>query len=373
LNKKNICIFNNYSTSRVLKEIELGESPSHLVFGISELKYKYNFYFAEDLKGFCGIHILSKFLNLILRFFLPGDIEKQLRVWLNRDKFHLVYSCSGDQTNILQFMRSINCFSVPIITLVHHRPNIGRLDFLRNNFRKKIYSGSDNTLCLSSSVANYLNEKFLEDKTAKSISWGPTLSFYPKIISNGEGIVCAGRTGRDFNTLLTAAEYTNIKITVIYLDGEIDHTKYLKKKLLKLIKQPRMEPVPGYEKGWMKHRELLRFYSSAQAIAIPLLAQDSLAGLTSLVDCMGMGKPLLMTRNKNIDIDIEKEGIGFWIQPGDVKGWVNALIWVYRNPQEAYQMGTKARALCKRKYNINSFSNQLDQVISSEIHRHSNI
>ena len=39
------------------------------------------------------------------------------------------------------------------------------------------------------------------------------------------------------------------------------------------------------------------------------------------MDCLGIGKPVIMTKNPNIDIDIEKEGIGHWVEPGDVEEW----------------------------------------------------
>ena len=55
---------------------------------------------------------------------------------------------------------------------------------------------------------------------------------------------------------------------------------------------------------------MAKMIESVRVIAIPLEKQETLAGLTSLLDCLGFGKPVIMTRNPCIDIDIEKEGIG---------------------------------------------------------------
>jgi phosphoribosylcarboxyaminoimidazole (NCAIR) mutase len=64
--------------------------------------------------------------------------------------------------------------------------------------------------------------------------------------------------------------------------------------------------------------EMMAAYLTARVIAIPLEKSDvSLAGLTSLVDAMAIGRPVIMTRNPFIDLDIEAQGIGRWVEPGD--------------------------------------------------------
>ena len=77
--------------------------------------------------------------------------------------------------------------------------------------------------------------------------------------------------------------------------------------------------------------------TSHAAIAIPLFDRpNSLVGLTSLMDALGFGRAVLMTYNKFIDIDFEHEGIGFWLNPGDVDGWIDKINWIQNNPDEVY-------------------------------------
>ena len=57
------------------------------------------------------------------------------------------------------------------------------------------------------------------------------------------------------------------------------------------------------------------------------------------MEVLGLGWAVLMTRNRHTDIDIEAEGIGFWLDPGDVDGWNRRLNWIDDHPNEVESMG----------------------------------
>jgi glycosyltransferase involved in cell wall biosynthesis len=82
---------------------------------------------------------------------------------------------------------------------------------------------------------------------------------------------------------------------------------------------------------------------------------------------MAMGKAVIMTRNQQIDIDIEKEGIGIFVEPGDVEGWKQAIFYLLEHPQETEEMGNRARSLCENRYNLDEFSSKLSEVLKSVI------
>ena len=125
--------------------------------------------------------------------------------------------------------------------------------------------------------------------------------------------------------------------------------------------------------GYMKYPKLLEIYTNSRAIAIPLYPGigTSLSGLTGLMDALGMGKPVIMTRHPLIDLDIEAEGIGKWVEQGDVKGWKDAIEFFEYNEEEALVMGKRARNLVDKGFNSLSFANQImdifEQVLSNNI------
>lgn len=367
MKKKKICVFNNYSIPRVIKEINYGESPSHLVFGIKELEKDYKFIFVENLQKPKFILSIIELFSFFTRIFPLGNLGNQLNAWSHRHDFDIIYSCCENETNLLQFLRYFGFFNIPILTIIHHKHYPGRLDFLRFKFLMIMYKGADEVLCLSKSVSKDITSKFTNKVKTKIFNWGPNLNFYCSDNDGCDGFITAGRTGRDYDTLLKATINAKAKLTIIYLEGDIDESLYKKHSFIKFIKQPRVEPIPGTEDGWMRHRELLNHYSKANVVIIPLLKQASLAGLTSLMDCLGVGKAVIVTRNENIDIEIEKEGIGFWVQEGDVEGLSSLLKWFENNPDEAKHMGTRARKLAEKYYNTTITRKRLKRIINNNL------
>ena len=367
MKKKKICVFNNYSIPRLIKEINYGESPSHLVFGIKELEKDYNFVFAENLKKPKVILVFIKLFSFFTRIFPLGNLESQVNAWFYRYEVDIIYSCCESETNLLQFLRYFGLFNIPIITIIHHKHHPGRLDFIRFKFFKIMYKGADEVLCLSKSVSEDITSKFTNKVKTKILNWGPNLNFYCSDNNECNGFITAGRTGRDYETLLKATINAKAKLTIIYLDGDIDESLYKMYSFIKFIKQPRIEPIPGTTDGWMRHRELLNHYNKARVIIIPLLKQASLAGLTSLMDCLGAGKAVILTRNENIDIEIEKEGIGFWVEEGDIEGLSSLLKWFKNNPDDAKSMGTRARKLAENYYNTSNTQKILKRIINNNL------
>ena len=75
-----------------------------------------------------------------------------------------------------------------------------------------------------------------------------------------------------------------------------------------------------------------------------------------------IGKPVIMTRNPCIDIDVEKIGIGHLVEPNDTDGWAKAIDWHRCNTSESLSMGRRARALGE-KLSSESFAENLNDII----------
>jgi glycosyltransferase involved in cell wall biosynthesis len=78
-----------------------------------------------------------------------------------------------------------------------------------------------------------------------------------------------------------------------------------------------------------------------------------------------MGKPVIMTRQPLIDLDIEAMGIGKWIEPGDVDGWKDAIQFFEDNQGEAIKMGQRARSIVEAGMDSVSFANQLIEIFDN--------
>jgi glycosyltransferase involved in cell wall biosynthesis len=63
-------------------------------------------------------------------------------------------------------------------------------------------------------------------------------------------------------------------------------------------------------------------------------------------------------------MDIDKEGIGITVPYGSVQGWREAVSFIAEHPEEARQMGHRARLLAEKVYNMEIFGREIADVIN---------
>lgn len=367
MTKKQVLILNNYPMDRVLKEVELGETPDHVLFGVNRLAalgYEPVFlpYPADGgwatLQGFLG------------RMHLPielGDLQQQMLALRLVRHADLIYAPCGTQTHLLQYLRAIGWLKIPVVTLMHHPFPKGKLDFLRGWQRVLFLQGADRLPSLSKALADDLQGRGCPAYKVGAMQWGADMNFYGPWRPPGKGVIATGRTGRDFKTFALAACRSRCPATIICLSGHLDAAGVQRTSNLRLIEAPDEQPVPGQKQGWMKYPALCSHMREHSAIAIPLFAQESLAGVTSLMDAIGLGRAVLMTRNPHVDLDIEDEGIGFWLEAGDEEGWRDRLDWVAAHPAEVQEMGARAHTLGMERYNSAAFATRLIQLMEDAL------
>lgn len=356
--KRRVVILNNYSLERAWDAVRLGEAPDHHLFGIN--------YFEE--RGYQPVIVpmrdggWSRWQRRIVATRVPlelGDLQQQRDALACFRDGDLVYAPCASQTHSLQYLRAMGLLDKPIVCLVHHPFSRGRANILRWPQRRLFVRGADQLPSLSHSVARALGVLGVSTARTAALRWGPQADYYRPQAGAGQGVAAAGRTGRDFETLAHAARLSETPATLIGLQGQFENDVFRAHPTLRVIEQPNEPPQPGRPGGWMKYPELLGHLSAARAVAIPLFGQDKLCGLTSLMDALGLGKPVIMTRNPHIDIDIEALGIGVWVDPGDAAGWARAMTWFDQHASAAMDMGARARALVDAGMNSRVFAHQI--------------
>jgi len=364
-----VLVLNNYPMDRVVREVELKETPDHVLFGVNQLK---QFGFEPILlpyPAFGPWHGLQRLLRLLRMPLELGDLQQQVVALRLSSDADIVYAPCGSQTHLLQYLRAVGLYKLPIVTLMHHSFPKGKLDWFRIWQRRLFIRGADRLPTLSRAVADDLKVWCSPVSKLAPLRWGPDVSFYGPWQPPGSGVIATGRTGRDFKTFAEAVIQSRCPATVIGLKGHLDDPLYHSSQRLKVIEARNEEPVPGEDRGWLKYPELCVHMRSHAAIAIPLFDQSNLAGLTSLMDAFALGRAVLMTRNRHIDVDIEAEGIGFWIEPGDVEGWLHRLNWVSDHPEEVQAMGWRARCMADKTHTSFQFAMSLANLLKQVIIR----
>lgn len=347
-----ILFISDYAISKSLIRWRKGEYPGHHLWGITHLpQYGIEVKIIPDNR--------QKYLAKRSRFLF--NLVRQLQIVFSAKDYDFIYSASQQNTLFLAVLSSLKLFKKPIICTVHHGWSNSE-SVLSKLFIKLVINGHHCFICLNNKAITrikQLGDENVEEKL-HLIEWGVDLNFYPSTKTNSELsempiIISAGKMRRDYNTLVHAFENVNgtLKIyctkasapTVVESNSRIE-VKY-----------------QGNRPHVIKYKDLLTEYQKAYAVAIPIIDTPKLTGLTSLFDAMAMAKPVIMTRNPGIDVDIEKEGIGIWVKAGDSKGWRKAITYLLENPKIASQMGERSRSLCEKKYNLDRFSFDLANIL----------
>jgi hypothetical protein len=350
-----VLVVNNYPLEGVWQEVKNGQTPDQYLYGINYFSQRD---YEVELIDFARDPFLDSIQKTYANLHLPipiGDLEQQSRVLAIKDA-DLIYAPCQTQTCLLSYMHALGLLKIPLVCLAHQPLNRGLLAAPREPFIRLMVNGCDAMPAMSKYLSQSINKR--ADKS-RALAWGPDKNFYPNKITNGKTIVAAGRTGRDFMTFAKSCVKASVDAHILCLESNYNPD-------FKVADSIKVTVSP--DDCFLPYPELVKIYADARALAIPLYSADHLNGLSSLVDALGMGKPVIMTKNPYIDIDIESLGIGIWVEPNDEEGWVKALRYFADNPDKAFEMGQKGRALVDSGLNSKTFANQImdifDQVLS---------
>jgi len=121
---------------------------------------------------------------------------------------------------------------------------------------------------------------------------------------------------------------------------------------------------------FMPIREYYRLMAGAQFVVLPLQDTPYAAGLLHIVQAMSAGKALVVTRTASTVDYVEDGETGILVSPYDVEDMRSAIDYLLAHPQEAREMGRRARQRYEETYTFAAFAertyNVLKKVIASE-------
>jgi glycosyltransferase involved in cell wall biosynthesis len=275
--------------------------------------------------------------------------------------FDAIYAVTHNGLELLIFLRALRLYKKPIVVW-HHSAIV----VPENKFRKFIsmifYKGIDKAFFFSQPLLDAsVKTGKISRESAHLIHWGADISFYDLLIKNrakSSVFISTGRERRDFITLIRAFNQTAASCN-IYTTAEggfgIDYTT--------LLSQESINPNIRLSIVNAKHIELAKIANDAYAILISCLNYPYTLGLTSLVEAMALGLPVITTDNPYYPIDVEKENIGIKVPHGDVEAWVKAILFLSAHPDQANEMGDNGRRLAEKQYNLNLFTEEIASIL----------
>ena len=97
--------------------------------------------------------------------------------------------------------------------------------------------------------------------------------------------------------------------------------------------------------------EIAREVAKADCVVICCHRTRYTAGLTTVVEALALGLPIICSRNPQIPVDFDRLGCGISVEYGDVEGWQRAVEYIATHPDEARLMGERGRALAEQMFN----------------------
>ncbi len=322
---KTLLLINNYDMN-LSRELYLqGNSPSHHLFGTNELietgKYK------VDYALITTKNVNNKILKLL------SLIPVWLKLYKKALKYDYVYGAADFTVDFLAIAKKIGLFRPKLIAIFHHPP-----------FEHKLMIEKFDSIIFLSHYSNEeMRKKFPRIKFRMNfIQWGPDLNFYSKIapIPNYKKeedeiiFISNGKTRRDHEALVAAAEETRNKTIIVSDQNNLptNHNKSCKYTSIYYQKSP----------NDIKMVELL---NKCSVLVIPThtsIKRLGPIGLTSFVDAIALGMPIIASSNTAFADIIEKENMGFIYNSGDILELKECMSKFRKKPSLIREMGVNA-------------------------------
>ena len=169
-----------------------------------------------------------------------------------------------------------------------------------------------------------------------------------------------GKTRRDQATLLAALRQSGLPATVVAHGWADDARRGRRRRpLTDGLAGPHTRLLPVPPGGQLPRRAIAGALAESRVVAVIARDEIGVNGLTEVLEAMALSRPVVMTRNRFFDLDVEAVGCGRLVEPGDVAGLAAALREVWSDPEKAAAMGAAGRRHLEGSLNYETFGRDL--------------
>ena len=343
-----IYFYHTQDTERIVREWKQGRFPSHFLYGALQLPD-----YGIDVIYHHQTHTYKRLRDMAVATW---------KVLTCRKRYDVLYATHTFGIEPIVLLRALRLYRHPVVVW-HHQPIVKANNPLREAFARLFYRGLDHMIFFSDKL---MQDSLLSRKADPSrmsmVHWGADLEYYYSLqtLSHeresgglGGSFISTGKELRDYETLLKAFQETGLPLTL-----------YAEKKRQAYFES--LHPAPNIEIHYGDRpipHEIALLVAQSRCVCICCQKSNYTVGLTTVVEALALGLPILCTRNPQMPMDIEAEGCGFWIEPKDVEGWKEKLLYIANHPEEARAMGKRGRALAERYYNVKQCGKEVAKII----------
>lgn len=349
-----------------LRRMAEGEFPSHFLYGACHL--------ADN--GIDVVYHRSPHHELSR---LKTALYTAWCVLTCRERYDALYATHYKGLELVVLLRALGLFRKPVIVW-HHQPIVKSKSRLRELLGRFFYKGFDRLIFFSQKlVDDSLKAPKADPRKLVVGHWGADLAFYDKIkaelnseqpslshhltispshpltpspshpLTPSPSFIATGKEQRDQPTLIEAFNRTGRHL-VLYIG--INPNPNVPNPNLEAVE--RCVPADNIDVvkicGLLPY-EIAREVAKADCVVICCHRTRYTAGLTTVVEALALGLPVICSRNPQIPVDFDRLGCGISVEYGDVEGWQRAVEYIATHPDEARLMGERGRALAEQMFN----------------------
>ena len=336
-----VYFYHTQDTERIVREWKQGTFPSHFLYGALQLA-DHNI----DVVWHHQKHTYKRLRDMILATW---------KVLTCRKPYDVLYATHTLGIEPVILLRALGFFHHPVVVW-HHQPIVKAKNPLRETLARIFYRGMDHMIFFSEKLMqDSLLSKKADPKRMNIVHWGADLNYYDSLPRTEEALfISTGKELRDYKTLLKAFQKTGLPLTLFVEKKRQTYFEGLNLLGSNIDIHYGDRPIP---------HEIALLVAQSRCVCICCQKSNYTVGLTTVVEALALGLPILCTRNPQMPMDIEAEGCGFWLEPQDVEGWKEKLQYIANHPEEAKAMGRKGRLLAEKYYNVKQCGNEVAKII----------
>lgn len=204
----------------------------------------------------------------------------------------------------------------------------------------------------------------------------------PQAVLEEPLVVSVGLEYRDYGTLFDAVAGSDVRVVI----GAASHWSR--------HGFGGHAPPPNVQVGSFDYESLRALYARASIVVVPLVDIDNQAGITTILEAMAMGKPVIVTqslgqtdvvedRRRPRDglrsrpasltrliagrLGIPVEATGFYVAPGDAVGLRRAIDYLLAHPDVRAQLGSSGRRVAEELFTVEHFAERMRSLVLASL------
>lgn len=328
---------------------------------------------------------LQNYANIEIELFNPNSIKSknihikriQIIKRINKTKADVLYLNNMTGLNFLVIAKKLKILHPDIVcwkyTYCHEGSNIIFQKVLNTFY----WSAFSKIIFVSKRhIEHAIKNNILKKSQTSYIPRGVDIDWYQQSIlasyipQNEEFIVMAtGKDSRDYATLCKACEktqtyceiYTRRHKNNILLSQQYSASTYIK---FIFVEDLNLSPLEEY-------KYILNQMPRASIIAIPCEKREYGVGYLNVIDALSFGKPILLTANEDIPLNVEAQNIGYLIKPYDINNWVKYIIKLKQDILKRVEIKKTMQQYVIQKYSSDKTTKEIYSVIQDVLNKKS--